>query len=109
MWAITDDPRLTPTARALIEAPNNSVAVSAASGWEIGIEHALGRGDMPVSAAQAVGYFRAAGYLLLDISADHAAAVEALPLIPADPFDRLSQRRETSNFDSSATAISDPF
>jgi PIN domain nuclease of toxin-antitoxin system len=44
---------------------------------------------MPLSAAEAVGYFRAAGYVLLDISADHAAAVETLPLIHADPFDRL--------------------
>ena len=44
---------------------------------------------MPLSAAEAAGYFRAAGYVLLDISADHAAAVETLPLIHADPFDRL--------------------
>ena len=89
LWAIADDSRLKPTARALIEAPDNVVAVSAASIWEIGIKHALGRGDMPLSAAEAVSYFRAAGYVLLDISADHAAAVETLPLIHADPFDRL--------------------
>lgn len=89
LWAIADDSRLKATARALIEAPDNVVAVSAASIWEIGIKQALGHGDMPLSAAEAAGYFRAAGYVLLDISADHAAAVETLPLIHADPFDRL--------------------
>ncbi len=30
-----------------------------------------------------------AGYGLLDVTATHAAAVEALPSIHADPFDRL--------------------
>ena len=89
LWAIADDSRLKPAARALIQAPDNLVAVSAASVWEIGIKRALGRGEMPVSAAEAIGYFRAAGYVLLSISADHAAAVEALPPIHADPFDRL--------------------
>ena len=89
LWAIVDDPRLAGAARELIEAPSNDVAVSAASLWEIAIKHALRRGDMPVSAADALGWFRAAGYVLLDITAEHAAAVETLPPIHADPFDRL--------------------
>ena len=35
LWAIADDSRLKPTARALIEAPDNVVAVSAASIWAL--------------------------------------------------------------------------
>lgn len=89
LWAIADDARLKPSARALIEAPTNVVVVSSVSVWEIAIKHALGRGDMPVSAAEALGYFSAAGYVLLDITAEHAAAVETLAPIHADPFDRL--------------------
>lgn len=34
-------------------------------------------------------YCRAAGYRWLDIRPEHAAAVEDLPAIHADPFDRL--------------------
>ena len=92
LWAITADPRLPPDIQDLIADPDNSVVVSAASVWEISIKHALARGrpnDMPISGAQAVGYFRAAGYGLLNISAEHAAAVETLPALHADPFDRL--------------------
>ncbi|MFO1372066.1 MAG: type II toxin-antitoxin system VapC family toxin [Candidatus Competibacteraceae bacterium] len=89
LWAITDDLRLSAQARALIVQPTNSVIVSAVSIWEIAIKHSLGRGEMPISGAEALGYFRAAGYLLLDVTPEHAAGVEQLPAVHADPFDRL--------------------
>ena len=89
LWAIADDPRLKALGRRLIEAPENVVTISAVSVWEIAIKHALGKGDMPISAAEALRYFAEAGYVLLDITATHAAAVEALPRIHTDPFDRL--------------------
>lgn len=76
----------------MIAEPTNSVAVSAASVWEIAIKHALNRGrptDMPVSGPQALAFFRAAGYEMLAISAEHAAAVQALPDLHRDPIDRL--------------------
>ena len=92
LWAITDSPRLSGKARRLIADPDNQVVVSAATIWEISIKHALARGgpnDMPISGAEAAGYFREAGYEILAISAAHAAAVEELPPIHADPFDRM--------------------
>ncbi len=89
LWAITDSPKLGKIARDLILAPQNTVFVSAASVWEIAIKHSLGRGDMPVSGARATELFVASGYSLLPIGAEHAAAVEALPPLHADPFDRL--------------------
>ncbi len=89
LWAITDSPKLGKTARDLILAQQNTVFVSAASIWEIAIKHSLGRGDMPVSGHRAAELFSASGYALLPISAEHAAAVETLPPLHADPFDRL--------------------
>jgi PIN domain nuclease of toxin-antitoxin system len=89
LWAISDDPRLARKARDLISAPENSVWVSAASIWEITIKHSLGRGDMPVSGAAALGYFRESGYRMLAIEAEHAAAVAELPPRHQDPFDRI--------------------
>jgi PIN domain nuclease of toxin-antitoxin system len=89
LWALTDDPRLSQRARVLIEDPANDVFVSAASVWEIAIKHALGRGDMPISGDQALDWFRQAGYQLLPIAPEHAAAVEQLPSHHRDPFDRL--------------------
>ncbi len=89
LWALTDDPRLSQRARVLIEDPANDILVSAASVWEIAIKHALGRGDMPISGEQALDWFRQAGYRLLPIAPEHAAAVEHLPDHHRDPFDRL--------------------
>ena len=92
LWAIVDDARLPQPAANLIADPRHLIVVSAASVWEIAIKHGLARGranDMPVSASDALGYFRAAGYELLAVTADHAAAVAALPSLHRDPFDRI--------------------
>lgn len=89
LWAITDDPKLSTEARELILAPRAVLWVSTVSLWEIAIKHGLGRGDMPVSAHEALGHFRRAGYRLLAIEPEHALAVEQLPAYHHDPFDRL--------------------
>ena len=89
LWALIDNPRLSEKARGLILSPLATVWVSAASVWEIAIKHSLGHGDMPTSGADALSYFLEAGYRILPIEAEHAAAVETLPPHPQDPFDRL--------------------
>ena len=89
LWAITDSSRLPAAARDLIAAEKTTVWVSAVSVWEIAIKHAVGRGDMPVSARDAMCYFEESGYRLLSIAPEHAAAVEDLPPHHQDPFDRL--------------------
>ncbi|MDN5924476.1 MAG: type II toxin-antitoxin system VapC family toxin [Xanthomonadales bacterium] len=89
LWALADDRRLTAAARVAIADPDNSVMVSAASVWEIAIKRALGRSRIPFDATAAIGYFKQAGYRLLDIRAEHTAAVETLPKLLGDPFDRI--------------------
>jgi len=92
LWAIADHPNLSPKARRLIDDPDNQIVVSTASIWEIAIKHALARGgpnDMPISGAVALGYFRDAGFELLDIAPAHAAAIETLAPLHNDPFDRM--------------------
>lgn len=88
LWAVTGSERL-PTRAASLILGADEVYVSAATVWEIAIKHALGRGEMPVSAAQALQAFDDSGYRMLPIQASHAARVESLPLLHADPFDRL--------------------
>lgn len=90
--AIIDDPRLPVEAHTLIADLENDVFVSAASVWEIAVKHGLAgrkRAAMPVSGSDALAFFRRAGYRLLPMTADHAAAIETLPQIHADPFDRM--------------------
>lgn len=89
LWAITDSPRLNAASRALIANPANTVWVSVASLWEITLKHSLGRGDMPISGAQAKAWFEQSGYRLLHIDAAHVLGVADLPPHHTDPFDRL--------------------
>jgi PIN domain nuclease of toxin-antitoxin system len=92
LWALVDDPALPPAIRGMIADQANSITVSVASVWEITIKRALARGrtgDMPLSASRAVRYFGEAGFATLNITAEHAAAVEDLPRLHGDPFDRL--------------------
>jgi PIN domain nuclease of toxin-antitoxin system len=91
IWALVKRSRLDETVRSLIQDESNEVFVSAASVWEIAIKYALRKrlGAPPFGGAEALGYFREAGYLLLSITPEHATAVERLPLVHADPFDRL--------------------
>jgi PIN domain nuclease of toxin-antitoxin system len=92
LWAVVDDPKLPASARDWISETDNEVMISVASLWEIAIKHALAHGsphDMPLSAQQARGHFRDAGYVFLEISPAHVVAVETLPSLHADPFDRM--------------------
>lgn len=88
IWAVTDDPRLTPAARRLIEEADN-VYVSAASIWEISIKSALGKID--ADAEEMARAIKESGFAELSVSTMHAAQVAKLPLLNnhKDPFDRL--------------------
>jgi PIN domain nuclease of toxin-antitoxin system len=92
LWSIADDPKLPRAARSIVEDPAITLLVSAASIWEIAIKFARNRGtsrDMPLSGSAAIDAFAASGYGFLPVSPAHAAAVGGLPILHADPFDRL--------------------
>ena len=89
LWALTGSARLGAAARDRIADPANEIYVSTASIWEIGVKHALARGDMPVSGARAAELCAAAGYRELPVAWRHAVAMETLPPLHADPFDRI--------------------
>jgi PIN domain nuclease of toxin-antitoxin system len=92
LWSIAAPNQLPTRARPFIEDPGNDLFVSVVSVWEIAIKHALSQrriGRMPVSAKMAFEHFASAGFKILDITAGHALAVEALPALHGDPFDRM--------------------
>lgn len=88
IWALIDDPRLTLSAKTLIEAADE-VHVSSASLWEIAIKAAIGKLD--TDALDMVHAIEKSGFIELPISAAHAAHVSTLPTVEGhkDPFDRL--------------------
>ncbi len=89
LWAITNSPRLTETARELLLSANANLWVSTASLWEIAIKRSLADSNMPISSDEALHYFRGSGYGILAIEADHVLAVETLEPHHKDPFDRI--------------------
>ena len=92
VWAVAKTARLSPEARDFIADPLNSIFVSVVSIWEITIKHALIRGvpnDMILSGHLALDNFRAAGFEILSVTAEHAVAVAKLPPLHKDPFDRM--------------------
>lgn len=92
VWVAMDSPRLGDRARALIEEHARIPTISAVTIWEIAIKFALGpnrRDPMPFSGTEARTKFEGAGYAILPVTAAHAAAIDDLPPLHGDPFDRM--------------------
>ena len=89
LWAAGDPDRLSAEARALIGAPENELWFSAASVWEIAIKSGLGREDFRVNARLLRRGLLDNGYRELPVGSEHAVALDSLPPLHKDPFDRL--------------------
>lgn len=92
LWMLANSDRLGADARALIDDPFNHAFASTVSIWEVAIKWSRRRGsptDMPLSARDFTGALMEAGLPVLESSPAHAAALEDLPLLHGDPFDRL--------------------
>lgn len=69
-----------------------SIEVSTISVWEVAVKWALRKGranDMAVSGRQFQHELVLAGIAVLPVLPGHAAAVDDLPLLHGDPFDRF--------------------
>jgi PIN domain nuclease of toxin-antitoxin system len=90
LWFIWADPRLSATAKSIIEDPANRKLFSVASVWEISIKVGIGKLTLGAPAAAFIPReMNRNGMEQLDISLPHATAVEFLPQHHRDPFDRL--------------------
>ena len=89
LWAAGMPQRLPEEARALIEQQDTEPTVSAASLWEIAIKNGLGRQDFMVDPHLLRRGLLENGYAELAITGAHAVAVNLLPPIHKDPFDRI--------------------
>lgn len=87
LWAIDNNPRLSQKARNAIVDGNNVVFVSAATAWEISIKKALGK--LKVPDGDYLEELRLHRFTPLNITTEHALAVENLPPHHKDPFDRM--------------------
>ena len=89
LWAAGEPKKLSLKARRLITDTENELMFSAASIWEVAIKRALGRADFQVDTRLFRRGLIDNGYVELPVFSAHAVAVETLPPIHKDPFDRL--------------------
>lgn len=89
LWAADQHGRLSVDAVGLISDPANELFFSAASLWEIAIKQGLGREDFKVDARLLRRGLLDNGYNELPIVSEHAVAIDSLPFIHKDPFDRM--------------------
>ena len=89
LWVASKNKRLPASARKLILDTTNEPVFSAASLWEIAIKSGLGRNDFIVDARVLRRGLLDNGYIELPIMSEHAVAIDSLPPIHRDPFDRL--------------------
>lgn len=90
LWLHTDRARLPERVLDALSDPENALLLSAASAWEIGTKHALGKLPLPEKPAAWLGSrLPASGVEALPITLEHAVTAAALPRHHADPFDRL--------------------
>jgi PIN domain nuclease of toxin-antitoxin system len=89
LWAAAAPERLSRAARALLGAPEHELLFSAASLWEIAIKRGLGRDDFRVEPRVLRRGLEEHGYEELPVASRHALALDQLPPIHRDPFDRM--------------------
>ena len=89
LWVAGRPDRLSATARSLIDNPENELLFSTASVWEVVIKRGLGRDDFQVDPRLLRRGLLDNGYGELPIVSDHVVAIESLPPIHKDPFDRI--------------------
>ena len=95
LWAAGDPGRLSAAATTLINDPGNELLFSAASLWEVAIKRGIGRSDFQVDVRLLRRGLLDNGYSELAITSSHVVAIESLPPIHKDPFDRILMAQAT--------------
>lgn len=89
LWAASEPERLSAKARALLLDPANQLMFSAASLWEVTIKNSLDRPDFKVDSRRLWRMLLVSGYRELPVTSEHTVAVNDLPQLHKDTFDRI--------------------
>jgi PIN domain nuclease of toxin-antitoxin system len=89
IWWDSDPAQLSAVALAALRDPANEVWLSVVSVWEMVIKAQLGKLTLRLPLADIVSQQQVNGLRVLTVSLEHVLAVEGLPPVHKDPFDRL--------------------
>lgn len=89
LWAAGEPRKLSNRARSMIEDLENELLFSVASLWEVSIKRGLGRADFNADPRLLRRGLLDNGYQELPITSNHVVAIDGLPAVHKDPFDRM--------------------
>lgn len=88
-WFAEDDPKLSDEMRSVLEDDDNQLFFSSASIWELTIKRALNRNGFNIEPRILYRALLDNGFGELPVNSRHAFALEMLPPLHKDPFDRI--------------------
>jgi PIN domain nuclease of toxin-antitoxin system len=89
IWFFTGDALLSATANSIIRDGSNHVCLSVVSAWELAIKISIGKLRFPGNVVGFIRIAKANDITITNIESTYLAALESLPWIHRDPFDRL--------------------
>jgi len=89
LWAATSPNKLSRKTRRLLEDTENALVFSVVSLWEVVVKRSLERDDFQVDPRELRRGLIDNGYEELPVTGAHALALEDLPSLHKDPFDRM--------------------
>lgn len=89
LWYWSGDSRLSLKAKDLLEQKENQILLSVASLWEMAVKISINKLTLPVSFADVKYKLAEDSIELLQIQAEDAEILAALPFHHRDPFDRM--------------------
>lgn len=89
MWAVREPKRVPYAARVLMADMENELVFSVVSIWETAIKSGLGKASFRTEPRLLRRRLLDNGYIELPLLSDHAVAIDMLPPIHKDPFDRI--------------------
>jgi PIN domain nuclease of toxin-antitoxin system len=89
IWWDSDPSKLSSLVHASIQDPTNTVYLSAASVWKMVIKRQLGKLTLRVPLKALISQQQSNGIQILSVALPHVLAVDSLPQVHKDPFDRI--------------------
>lgn len=86
LWWLTEPEKIHTKARKIIQDRSNEIFISGASFWEIAIKKSIGRLTLPHNLLETIAI---ESFKILPIMPEECIGVADLPMLHADPFDRL--------------------
>lgn len=86
LWWLTEPNKIANKARKIICDKKENIFISSASFWEMAIKKSIGKLILP---GNIIEILSGEGFEILPITAKESLSVADLPLIHADPFDRM--------------------